>query len=469
MTTFTDRYLHSLKPRATPYKVFEGGSDKGFGVQVSRGRVKTADGAREPADAPAVVSFICFYRRGGRDGQRTFFKLGTLGDTSLAEARKRHQAARALLAQGIDPRAHAEALQAEEARAAREAAAQGTVSALFAAYVAHLKAQGKPSAGEVERALSRDAEPLLGKDTKARDVTPRDVSRVLNKVMTRGAIVQANRLRSYLSAAFRYGIHHDNHPANFDCDVAFGLTVNPARDVPKPAMREAVGQRALTADEIGALWRALERTRGSNGATTGTDKRPPVSRLMAVGIQLLLATGGQRVKEVFEAEWSEFDLDAARWDIPPRRTKNGRGHVVPLAETAIALLRELDPWTRKTGLVFPCARESRNPETPRGPIRLASVSRAVARLCEESGIESFTPRDLRRTCKTRMGELGLSKDIRDRLHNHALTDVSSKHYDRFDYFEQKRKAVEAWDDWLRRMVTGGTRQAKTVVPLKHNM
>jgi hypothetical protein len=47
-----------------------------------------------------------------------------------------------------------------------------------------------------------------------------------------------------------------------------------------------------------------------------------------------------------------------------------------------------------------------------------------------------------------MGEIGLSKSIRDRLQNHALNDVSSKHYDRYEYLPEKRKALEAWESHL---------------------
>jgi integrase len=58
----------------------------------------------------------------------------------------------------------------------------------------------------------------------------------------------------------------------------------------------------------------------------------------------------------------------------------------------------------------------------------------------------FVARDLRRTCKTLMGEIGVSKELRDRIQNHALQDVSSKHYDRYDYLVEKRRALEQWEN-----------------------
>ncbi len=44
-----------------------------------------------------------------------------------------------------------------------------------------------------------------------------------------------------------------------------------------------------------------------------------------------------------------------------------------------------------------------------------------------------------------MGEIGISKELRDRLQNHAFQDVSSKHYDRYSYLPEKRRALEAWE------------------------
>lgn len=55
----------------------------------------------------------------------------------------------------------------------------------------------------------------------------------------------------------------------------------------------------------------------------------------------------------------------------------------------------------------------------------------------------FTARDLRRTCKTLMGEAGISKEIRDRIQNHALNDVSSKHYDRYDYLPENAEHLRS--------------------------
>lgn len=47
------------------------------------------------------------------------------------------------------------------------------------------------------------------------------------------------------------------------------------------------------------------------------------------------------------------------------------------------------------------------------------------------------------------GHAGLSKDDRDRLQCHAQSDVSSRHYDRYEYLKEKRQAMDKWSDWFR--------------------
>jgi integrase len=79
------------------------------------------------------------------------------------------------------------------------------------------------------------------------------------------------------------------------------------------------------------------------------------------------------------------------------------------------------------------------------PINKTSLAHAVRRI---TVVQEFTPRDLRRTVKTRMGEIGIEKSIRDRIQNHALTDVSPKHYDRYDYLPEKRAAILKWENHL---------------------
>jgi integrase len=65
---------------------------------------------------------------------------------------------------------------------------------------------------------------------------------------------------------------------------------------------------------------------------------------------------------------------------------------------------------------------------------------------------SFSARDLRRTFKTLAGSMGISLEMRNRLQGHALVDVGSIYYDRFDYLDQKRDAMEQWAHGLTKII-----------------
>jgi integrase len=84
------------------------------------------------------------------------------------------------------------------------------------------------------------------------------------------------------------------------------------------------------------------------------------------------------------------------------------------------------------------------------------------RFIKAAGVEHFTARDLRRTWKTLAGRAGLSKDIRDQLQNHAKGDISSKHYDRYDYLTERRAAVAMWESYLTRILAGEFDEVKPV-------
>lgn len=48
-----------------------------------------------------------------------------------------------------------------------------------------------------------------------------------------------------------------------------------------------------------------------------------------------------RTGELRQAEWAEFDLNASQWNIPAERMKMREPHLVPLADQAVTILREL--------------------------------------------------------------------------------------------------------------------------------
>jgi integrase len=64
---------------------------------------------------------------------------------------------------------------------------------------------------------------------------------------------------------------------------------------------------------------------------------------------MLLVTG-QRLREVANAKWSEFDLDSKLWTVPASRMKGDAAHEVPLSLLAVEIIELLvKPEDRKPG------------------------------------------------------------------------------------------------------------------------
>ena len=136
--------------------------------------------------------------------------------------------------------------------------------------------------------------------------------------------------------------------------------------------------------------------------------------------------------------------------------------VVPLSSLALDILGEAKEAGRGL-LVEP---EDAGPRTyvftTRGDRPISGYSKAKARLGRmvaaarsEAGLPDLEPwsiHDLRRTVGTGLGKLGISRFIIARILNHADRTVTGI-YDRYEYLDEKRRALEAWGRYLENLVT----------------
>lgn len=372
-----------------------------------------------------------------RQGKTVFIQLGKFPEMRLQQANAKANDLGALLVAGIDPKQQAEeqAIAAEIER--RNAAMKGSIEELINAYTDKMKADGKRTYEDVKRRLAKDTYPVIPRETKAKDVTAEHIKIILANMIQRGSVVQSNRVRSYLHAAFQFGLKADNDPANVQGGVLFGLSLNPVSLVPKQAAAEKPGETWLKLDELRYFIEHFPATLG-------------VGWNMPKLLELCVVLGGQRPYEVFSSEWSAVNWEEKTFLVTPEISKNKRPHIVPLTDRAFALLQELQQHNennaaeRKSRFIFP--RRVAGKQKDDLPMRSDSLGQALGYWREANpDFTYFVPRDLRRTVKTLMGELGISKEIRDRIQNHALNDVSSKHYDRYSYLPEKRNALELWE------------------------
>ena len=431
----TDREIRGLKPKDKDYFVVDRTASRGQGRLQLRVR---PNGAKE--------WMFVYWRKDPESGasRRRMSKIGFYPDVSLAAAREEGQALSRLFQKGVDVQEHLRQERRRQEVEAAEIRRLGTLADLLDAYLGWMQANGKRTAGHVRSSLDRYVgKPFPGlAAAKANEITPADIRDVLARMIDRGVTTHTNRVRSYLHAAFQFGLEAEHDPRKYlGRLVSFGLTFNPVSAVPRQGDFERVGQRLISQHEISSLWR---NARATLGPGTGT---VPL---------LCLATAGQRAGELLRLRWDHVDDDKRLLTVPADVSKNGREHLVPIGDLAHELLKGIRPLSEAAGWLFP-GRDGKE------PMLGASLARAFQRYCVKTEAEPFTPRDLRRAAKTHMGEARISKEIRDRLQNHALSDISSKHYDRYDYLDEKRQAVETWDRYLAAIVAG---RKSNVVPLQ---
>ncbi|EMN7266847.1 integrase arm-type DNA-binding domain-containing protein [Vibrio parahaemolyticus] len=409
--------IRGLKPKDKPYYEWDTNSQRGrgkLGVQVTPKGSKT------------------FVFRYFVEGKTKFIRLGRFPELSLNDARGKQKEMGELLLQGIDPKEQLESQHKAQQLAKREEARKGSIKQLFEAYVSQMEKDGKRTHKAVLASLEKEVYPVIPPATKAKEVTTHDLMLVLAAMIKRDAKTQSNRVRSYLMAAFNYGLKHDNDPANFIDEAKFGLLLNPVAAIPKQKDAERVGEHYLKMGEVIGLIDDLNNEY----------ERFKMGDAIRNLILLCLYTGGQRPYELAASRWEAIDWQQKTLLITSDISKNKRPHLIPLTDSALVVL-ERQRLNNDSEFIFPHRFNTTD------HIRLDSLSQGIARYREASPhIKPFTPRDLRRTCKTLMGETGISKSLRDRLQNHALNDVSSKHYDRYEYLPEKRIALESWEQKL---------------------
>lgn len=344
-----------------------------------------------------------------RNGKRAKSKIGSYPGLSLADARE------------IFSRDFSPAILKGRSIKLTADSRPGTVADLFEAYVAHLRSEGKPSADDIEESLNKAAD-IMGRNRPARSVMPEDVIGVLRPIYDRGSPAMADHVRSYVRSAFAWALKAELDYRNTS-PRRFRLHSNPAAGIPTEPKK--AGTRWLDEDEFVRLYRWLE--------CPDTPVHPPYTR----AVRILMLTG-QRVEEIAA-------LHTDQWDAKERivdwsKTKNGSPHAIPVPTLAAELIESIVP--NEHGWFFPSAKD------PTRSVSANTLYSFMYRQRERGVIPFVTNRDLRRTWKTLAGKAGVSKEIRDRIQNHALQDVSSKNYDRWNYMPEKRAGMEKWNAFV---------------------
>lgn len=383
----SDAALRAAKPAKKAYKIAAGG---GLYLEVMPGGSKL---------------WRWKYRLLGKENR---YALGSYPDLSLKEARDATEAARKLVKQGIHP---SQQKQLDRLKTGLEQA--NTFTAIAKEWVA-LRDWEEITKTRRLNMMERVVFPHIGK-LPAKQITSVHVLDILKRADRDNGNSVANEAKRTMSAIFEFAV------ATLRADT------DPVYPVRKAlAANKTQHKRPLSIAEIGQLLKDVDG-HGGNYQTQ-----------CAFNLMWLTLA---RPSEVVEAEWSEFDLEAAMWRIRPERMKKRKEHLIPLPHQAVTLLRGMHTITGAKTHLFP----HRDDRTK--PMVTASF-RQMLNVLGWSG--KYSPHATRTTGSTRLNEMGYSPDWIERQLAHEEPNAVRRTYNHADYLKDRTGMMQDWANLLDR-------------------
>lgn len=343
------------------------------------------------------------------DGRERVLALGVFPEIGLADARDRREAARRLVARGIDP--------GKQRRARREARAKARQDS-FEVIGREWAQRQRWTERHRDRVLARlknDIFPQIGSDAITAIDAPQILA-ALRRVEARGAVDTAHRERGYTSQIFRYAI-------------ATGRAVHdPAADLKGALTATKTKHFASITDprQIGPLLVAIDGYQGTEVVRLALRLMPYV----------FLRPGNFR-----SAEWSQIDFRGREWRIPEDRMKRPAPHIIPLAPQVVDMLEYLYKLSgHRSEYLFPSLR------TISRPLSENTLNAALRRL----GYSKFdlTGHGFRHMASTLLHEQGFNSDAVERQLAHLDRNETRATYNYAEYLQERRIMMQSWADYL---------------------
>lgn len=334
-------------------------------------------------------------------------KLGRSTDMSLAEARSQAKALRAEVALGGNPRADEKAAKAVI-----------TLDTFFNDhYLAYAKSHKRSWARDEELYRLR-IKAVLG-NKRLNQITRLQVQNFHASVLNEGlAAASANHHIKLIRRMFNLAISWDM------------LEKNPASRI-QMFEEDNQEERYMNDEQLGNLMEVLK-----------TD----LARSVCLITTFLLATGC-RLNEALSATWSQVDKDKRVFRVAAKNAKSKRMRPVPLNDTAIEVLNQLDTEGQYEHLFI-------NKKTKRAYVNIAKV---WERLRAKAGLPHLRLHDLRHQAASHLINSGSSLYIVQQILGHSDPSVTQR------YAHLSMKSLNDASDNASAIIKGAMKQETPVV------
>jgi integrase len=356
-------------------------------------------------------------------GKASMVTIGEYPAVSLQQARAERERLRAIVKGGGNP-----AYSLRAAKAASVVRHANTFGAIGLELMEKREREGMnpQSVQRDRRTIEWYLAPIA--DTPITEVTAPLLLAALRKLEQRGVIETTHRARALAGRVFKYAIATGRAERNPAADLTGALEQVQTKHFPSLTDPSAIGE----------LLRALHGYSGS-----------VVTRAALKLAPLVFVRPG----ELRHAKWADIDLDAAEWRYEVTKTKTQ--HIVPLSSQAVAILRELHPYTKRSEYVFPGERSASRPMSEN------TVNAALRNVGYDR--DTMTGHGFRAMARTVLDEvLGFRPDYIEHQLAHNVKDPLGRAYNRTTHLTERKKMMQAWADYL-----GTLRMAdKKVTPLR---
>ena len=371
----------------------------------SPGRYGDGGGLYLLVDASGARRWLLIFRQSGRQRE---MGLGSASVVSLADARRRRDEARQLIADGRDPIA--------EKRKPDAATVKATTFGAFADQLVPELVKGyrnQKHKAQWTSTLNTYASSLRSKPIA--DICTDDVLTVLRPIWHEKAETASRvrgRIERVLDAAKAKGLREGENPARWRGHLDHLLS--------KRQRLTRGHHAAMPFDQVPAFVQALRQRQA----------------VAALALEFGILTAG-RVGEIIGARWFEIDRTARVWTVPAERMKAGREHRVPLVPRALAILDEAESL-RRGDYVFPSFRADK-------PLSNAAFDALMTRM----GVSGATPHGFRSSFRDWAGEMtNHPREVAEAALAHAVGDAVELAYRRGDALTKRRALMNDWAAFL---------------------
>ncbi len=376
-----------------------------------------------------------FSYRYRHQGRKKRFKIGRFPDISLSDARSRARELKVAVNDGNDPQAEKQ----KRKRVPDSIRFKKIVQEYKDRYLPDLR---RSTQEEYKRIIDVEILPKL-KNMHINEIEEYHIREILEAKAIKGkSPTMANRIRSVISSIFSFT----------QKNMGIQLKKDPIKNTKIYKSGENKRDRVYTEEEIRELW----------GYFVEFDE--PIQSVF----KMLLLTA-QRKTETMHMKWEDIEKNKPYrrnrinenreqvseaflvdvWTIPGSITKNKQTHEVPFSKDAMTIVNKMREISGDCDYVFESPRKNNKP--------IEWIKSSVKLIKDTSNVPDFRIHDLRRTAATYMAEGGIDPMIIGKVLNHkglAQENNITARYNRHNYMEKKRRALNHWAHRLNQILEG---------------